>query len=222
MAGDNRAQEAITAALGRTRAIGSARIELFRGAQDVSSLPDPPSIRSVGVTKFAMSKVATWMVKNTAEARDAEGVIDVQKRRYMIDFGAYAVLQADAKEWSGRSGRSLSRLPADDPAESAPFWLLELLVVLRTATDAGHQDVRGVGCRYYHATVEASHAWTVLPDRWLEDRDDLPIEVWIGDGYIRRVRLCAEQRTQTLELWDFGVAVDDLDWTRLPAFRSSD
>ena len=219
---NTRAVEAIAAALARTRTVSGAGIELFRGAQDVSPHPEPPRLRSVGVANFAISKVSTWMVKNSAKARTAAGVIDLQRRRYMIDFGAYAVLQTDGQEWSGRSGRSLSTLPAGDSTESAPFWLLELLVVLRSATDADRQVVRGVRCRHYRASVEAGHAWTVLPDRWLDDRFDLPIEVWIDDRYIRRVRICAEQRTHTLELWDFGVAVDDLDWTRLPTFRSSD
>ena len=100
--------------------------------------------------------------KNAAKARDAEGVIDLDRLRYMIDFGAYAVLQTDTQEWSGHSGRSLSTLPAGDPTEPAPFWLLELLAVLRTATEADHQEVRGVECQHYHATVEAGHAWTVL------------------------------------------------------------
>jgi hypothetical protein len=27
-------------------------------------------------------------------------------------------------------------------------------------------------------------------------------------------------RTATLELWDFGVPVDSLDWSRLPSFRA--
>ena len=37
-----------------------------------------------------------------------------------------------------------------------------------------------------------------------------------GDGYVRRVQVYAEDRTWTVELWDFGLAVGDLDWTRLP------
>jgi hypothetical protein len=127
---DTRAEDAITGALARTRAVRTARIELTHGAQDVS-LPEPARLRSVGVTKFAMSKVSTWMIKNAAKARSAEGVIDLQKRRYMIDFGAYAVLQTDGKEWGGRSGRSLSTLQADDPTES--FSILAASVVGRAA-----------------------------------------------------------------------------------------
>ena len=55
-----------------------------------------------------------------------------------------------------------------------------------------------------------------------EDLLALPVEVWLDAQHVRRVRYRPEHLTETLELWDFGVALDDLDWTRLPAFRSPD
>ena len=49
------------------------------------------------------------------------------------------------------------------------------------------------------------------------------LTVWIDDEHIRRIRReeRAEtiSRTATLELWDFGVPVDALDWSRLPSLR---
>ncbi|MEA2512675.1 MAG: hypothetical protein QOJ59_2162, partial [Thermomicrobiales bacterium] len=45
--------------------------------------------------------------------QEAEGVIDLAQRRYMLDYGHYARLFADGREWDGRSGRLLSTLPPD-------------------------------------------------------------------------------------------------------------
>jgi hypothetical protein len=52
--------------------------------------------------------------------------------------------------------------------------------------------------------------------------------VWIDDLRIHRFRIvhrgsgrsAGATRTETVELWDFGVPVDELDWTRLPSFRT--
>lgn len=51
--------------------------------------------------------------------------------------------------------------------------------------------------------------------------------VWIDDEYIRRIQ--SEERAsdeissvsgrRRLELWDFGVPLDSLDWSRLPRLR---
>ena len=49
----------------------------------------------------------------------------------------------------------------------------------------------------------------------------LTAEVWLDDCHVRRLRFAAENRTDTLELWDLGVALDDLDWSRLPTFRTA-
>jgi hypothetical protein len=57
-----------------------------------------------------------------------------------------------------------------------------------------------------------------------EDLLALPLEAWIDDTHVRRVRFdggrAAGMGVVTLDLDDFGVEVDDLDWSRLPTFRS--
>jgi hypothetical protein len=54
----------------------------------------------------------------------AEGVIDSRQRRFMVDYGHYARLYADGKEWRGRSGRRLSTLPPDEHKPPGPCgWL---------------------------------------------------------------------------------------------------
>ena len=90
-----------------------------------------------------------------------------------------------------------------------------------------------MACRHLGCTADLSRASQAAAGRIavpvrsrFEDLLALPLEVWLDDMHIRRVRFSsaegAEQRSETLELWDFGVAVDDLDWTRLPTFRSAD
>jgi hypothetical protein len=52
--------------------------------------------------------------------------------------------------------------------------------------------------------------------------------LWIDEEHIRRVRLeerasekySSVSKRRTLELWDFGVPADSLDWSRLPSFRT--
>jgi hypothetical protein len=52
----------------------------------------------------------------------------------------------------------------------------------------------------------------------------LTLAVWIDDQHIRQVRfedrVGGSAKTLVLELWDFGVSVEGLDWSRLPTFRT--
>jgi len=156
-----------------------------------------------------------------------EGVIDLQRRRYMLDYGSLARLYADGKQWLGRSGRPLSTLARDDQELPTPLWLLDVLAGLTSATDEGTEDVRGTACRRFIAAVDVGRASKVTPGgvgvpplARFEELLALPVEVCVDGKHVRRVRRRFERRTETLELWDFGVSLDDLDWTRLPTFRS--
>jgi len=95
---------------------------------------------------------------------------------------------------------------------------------------AALEDAREQTLAADSARIEFRVEWTwggiAAPARTrFEDLLALPVEVWIEDTQIRRIRFSfegIEQHTDTLELWDFGVSLDDLDWTRLPTFRSPD
>lgn len=214
------AVEAIADAASRTRAAGTARIMWLRGARDISLSPEPPSLRSTGLL-FPLVRLARWVVRNEAAARGAEGVIDFTGRRYMIDLGGYAVLHADGRQWSGASGRRLGALLAEKPRGMVPLWLPNLLDGVRAATEVGVETVRGASCRHFQADVDPSHASSVLSDDdWPRDSIERPVDVWIDDAHVRRITAWAQARVQTLELWDFGLSVQQLDWTRLPAFRT--
>jgi hypothetical protein len=214
------AVEAIAEAWSRTRGAGTARIMWLRGPRDVALPPQPPTLKSTGLL-FPLLRLARWFVRNEAAARDAEGVIDFTRRRYMIDFGGYAVLDADGRQWDGASGRRLVTLPAEKSRGMVPLWLPDLLDGVRAATEVGVETVRGACCRHFQADIDPSHASSVLSDDdWPTDSIERPVDVWIDDAQIRRISGWAQARVQTLELWDFGLSLEELDWARLPVFRT--
>ncbi len=224
------AVEAIAAARERTLAERSARIELVVEL-DWASVAQMPRKRRGGLSRPVISvakrvfKIAT---RNVDLGRiSAEGVADFAGRRSMLDAGSFARLHADGKEWSGRSGRPLHTLPAEAQERPTALWLVDLLAGVTGATDAGQAEVRGVSCRCLHATVDVSRASAATPGGVavpevprFEDLLAFPVEVCIDDRHVRRIRVRLAKRIETLESWDFGVALDDLDWTRLPTFRS--
>jgi hypothetical protein len=73
----------------------------------------------------------------------------------------------------------------------------------------GEETLQGTACRL--AAVTAGSA---------------ELAVWADDEHIRRIQrvysVPGEQgsttKSLTLDLWDFGVPVDELDWSRLPSF----
>jgi hypothetical protein len=167
--------------------------------------------------------LADGVVERAYAASRSEGVIDLRARRYMIDFGAYAELYADGRQWGGRSGRSLASLSPDTKhVRETPWRLLDLVGAIRAAHEIDREEIRGEICTRFTADVATDRLTTTLPAGWLDDPAGPRLEVWIAEHYVRRVRVHAEQRTQTLELWDIGTPTDALDWARLPTFRSDE
>jgi len=238
--------QAIAAADTRTRAAGSSRIELvvehtfeMSRRRWWAGLMRPMA----SVAKAAGKRLLKAVTGNVDLRRQsAEGVIDLRASRWMLDYGSYARLYAEGMEWDGRSGRPLATLPPNQQELPSPLWLLDILAELDGATEEGAEDVRGTACRRFSATVDMSRASQptaggvatsklgrfgdmLAAQARAQDRSDqaaVPIEVWLDDEHVRRVRFLPEHRVETLELWDFGVSPDDLDWTRLPTFRSSE
>lgn len=213
MTEDRPAADLIAETADRTRAAASARIELF--IDHTWQMPPMPRRRRGGLIR-PLAWVAKAAGKRLLKAasgnydfrhQSAEGVIDLRARRYMFDYGSYARLYADGKEWDGRSGRPLSTLPPDDRELPTPLWLLDLLAGLTSAADERADHVRGTPCRCFTATVDIGRASKLAPGGVavpalgrFEDLLALPIEVCIDDRHVRRVRYRAEERTETLEL----------------------
>ncbi len=61
------------------------------------------------------------------------------------------------------------------------------------------------------------------PVERFEELRALPVTVWIDGQHVRRVRFEGgppARHRATLDLWEFGVPVGELDWSRLPTFCS--
>ncbi|MEA2581937.1 MAG: hypothetical protein QOF33_22, partial [Thermomicrobiales bacterium] len=141
--------EALDSARRRTLAAASARIVVSR--ELTFEMPAMPQRRRGGLLRPLMrvGKAAGKRLWRRAlrdfdfRRQEGEGVIDLAQRRYMLDYGHYARLFADGREWDGRSGRLLSTLPPDTDALPTPLWLLDLLVGITETRDADTEEVRG-------------------------------------------------------------------------------
>jgi hypothetical protein len=239
--GDSAVAE-IAACAQRTLAASSARIALF---SDVDVVRTKPSARPGTAGRLArLVGRAVWgRVSGGADFRHAaaEGFLEPAVGRYMIDFGSYAEICADGVTFGGRSGRSLQTLRPASRHEGNVLWLLRLVPGTTDARLEGAETLRGSLCRKYTARVEVPRAVAASGTSGLPPQSGvvspqppvLALVVWIDDRHVRQVRfedrvpkdLRAEQRTSvakvlTLELWDFGVLVQELDWSRLPDFRT--
>ena len=172
--------------------------------------------------KAALERIAPGT--DVTELRDmflhqaGEGFIEPAANRYLIDYGGYAQVLIDGKHFGGLSGQPLGpryeqrrQRRRDDP--------LELLRQVQGVTDAryaGQETVRGTPCRVVAAAAGPAE-----------------FTVWVDDEHVRRIRTVerapgpsasassasSASRTETLELWDFGVTVD-FHWSRLPRSRT--
>jgi hypothetical protein len=202
-----------------TLAAPSARIE-WRIDTDITH-PERPRRRPGLMARLA---AAAWnrvpSGVDAADLRDAfkhqhgEGFLEPAAGRYQVDYRAYAELRADGRCYAGLSGAPLGpRFRDDRPREQHddPLGLLEMVRAGTDARQVGTEAVHGTMCR--KVAVQSGPA---------------ELTVWVDDDHIRRVRYAegasgpdtAVTRSWTLELWDFGVPADSLDWSRLPSFRT--
>ena len=168
-----------------------------------------------------------WLVRRVVaklqELRRAAGVVDLGSRRVSLDFGSYAVVVQEEREWSGRSGRTLDSLSSRRPRRLQPLWLFDLMTGATGAHQVGVDEVGGRECRHLSASADAVVAATKtdfqLPRKGrLAELRAVPFEVWIDDeGLIRRIR-CPGEQSMELELHEYGVP--EPDWANLPTHRS--
>jgi hypothetical protein len=206
----------------RTMAASSARIEVRVDNEII--LAERPERRRPGPAG-RLARAAWKGIASTGYAtrlRDmflhhvAEGFIEPAAGRYMIDWGGSAEMGVDGKRFSGQSGEPLQpRLQNHRvPAPSVSDEPLGLLMQLQSATDArytGDDTVRGTPCQVLAVLAGPAE-----------------LTVWIDGAHIRRIESAEHASGQyssvtkrlTIELWDFGVAIDSLDWSHLPSFRA--
>lgn len=220
-ADDEAALRAVIACARNTLAAPSARIEI-RSDWEITRHQGEPRLNVIGklarfAVRSALKRVEPEM--SMAELREAfmhttgDGFVEPAAGRYLIDLGGHALMASDGKHFSGPSGRPLGAGYQDSAHTVDP---LEVLCQLRDATGAryaGGETVRGTQCRV--ATVSS---------------DTAEFTVWMSDEHFRRIQFeerpsrrnprVTAARRRTIELWDFGVPVDSLDWSRLPSFRT--
>lgn len=219
---DAAAGRAVIACANNTLAAPSARIELREDTevtrQRERHRPGPLGRLARAAAKAAWQRIAPGV--DAASLREGfmhlhgEGFVAPASERYLIDFGHYAEMFVDGQRFSGRSGQPVgpryrNRTTPERPND--PLTLLNLMPQATSARHAGDETLRGTMCRM--VTVRAgSYEFTI----------------WIDDEYIRRIESedrasnadARLSRRRRLELWDFGIPLDSLDWSRLPTFRS--
>jgi hypothetical protein len=206
----------------RTLAAPSARIEYrvdreFVRSQQLARRRPGAVFRLVRLAaKAAWQRISPEM--DFAEAREqfmhhvSEGFIEPAAGRYQIDAGHYATVYVDGQEYGGLSGQPLGpryRHRHEHPDD--PLRLLRLLQAATGAWPAGDEPLRGTPCRKLAVRADATE-----------------LTVWIDDEYIRQIQIeehasnehSSTSATRMTELWDFGVPVGSLDWSRLPTFRT--
>jgi hypothetical protein len=215
---------ALNDALAGTRAAGSARVEL--ASESSWDLPAFVQRRRGGLLRPVID--AGKAAARRPLEQTCEGVVDLDGRRYMLDYGSFARLYADGHEWSGRSGRAIATLSgADRSLLASPLWLLDVLTGATAALEEGTETVRGTPCRRLATMVDLGVAsgrtpgGIVVPRMRFEDLLAFPVNAWIDDAHVRRVRVGLEHQTDTVTLCDFSVSLD-LDWTRLPESAADD
>jgi hypothetical protein len=210
---------------GRTMTAPSARLQI-RDDTDTGREPEPYRERRPGlVGRLAGRAVKRLLGPPVADMSAAEfrelllhqygaGFIEPAAGRYLVDFGGYAQMLVDGRRFGGLSGEPLGpryeirpyKFRRDDPLDA-----LRKLQSATAARWAGHERVRWTTCRVVTAAVG-------------EDE----FTVWIDGRHVQRFqtvergsdRYPLAARTETVELWEFGVPVDELDWSRLPTFRT--
>jgi hypothetical protein len=157
----------------------------------------------------------------------AEGFIEPPVRRHMIDFGAFAEVRKEGKRWGGASGRPIATLDPWPPDRQIDlWWLLDVLRGTAAATVEGEETLYGVSCRRVGARVDLSRTPTAaVPSvERFEDLLALPITVWIDGEHVRRVQFTegdTPSSTLTVNIPELDPPVSDLDWNRLPTFRTA-
>jgi hypothetical protein len=203
-------------ALERTKEAGPASCEY----EWQFSFPDPRRSRRGGLIG--------WLGRRLEERLNrpmrGSGVVDVGARSAAIDFGGFAVVIREGREWSGRSGRLLSSLPSKSMRMYQPLWLSDLVTGVTEAREVGVERVGGRDCRHFSAVADAVVVATktdfLLPSkRRLAALRAVPVDVWIdADGLIRRLRY-PDHPVMVLDLQQHGVPA--WDSPSLPTFRST-
>ena len=211
----------VIARVNATLAAPSARVEYRRDSDFGSPEPVPrPRLGPLGrlarlTTRAAWKRIAPEV--DVAEVRErflrqvGVGFVEPAAGRYQVDYDGYAQMFTDGALFGGPSGAPLrpsNRVRRVPPRERDPLGVLRLLLEVTQARYAGAEAVRGTPCRAVAVLAGSAE-----------------LTVWIDDEHVRRVRSLWRAPSgsviQVFELWEFGVPVGSLDWSRLPSFHAT-
>jgi hypothetical protein len=137
---------------------------------------------------------------------DERGTIDFARCRHRIDEGERRiVVDGDAvyaQQPDGRWRRPLSG-SGRQPGNGQPLWLLQMLHGAVEASP-GEDGALRVVADIVVADKRSRDGVRMIPDAVLRDARRQRIDVWIEDGWVRRVRLVIPSGHVTIELDDFG------------------
>jgi hypothetical protein len=233
MSGPVAASDDVIRALDRTLATRAARVELavehdlrrlprLRYRRRRAGGPLTPARRAV---VRAGRRLVDPLLDALADIR-ATGAIDFATRRYMLDYGGFAEMDAGDGRRTGRSGeRPVAAALELTLSHHAPFWLLDLARGVTDMDDVGAEEVSGRVCRRLaghadltRAAAATSPALVLPPVARYGDLERLPLVVWLdADGHVRRLRYDGEIDSVTLDLVELGIEPPG-DWSRLPDF----
>ena len=215
----------VIARVNATMAAPSARIEYRRdsdfGPRERRTRPRPGPVGRLArlAAGAAWKRIAPGVdvgevLRETFFHQVGVGFVEPAAGRYQIDYGAYAQMYIDGQLFGGLSGAPLgdnNRSRRELPRENDPLRLLGLLREVTRAQYSGTETLRGTPCRAVAVLAGSAE-----------------LTVWIDDEHVRRIqsewRAPGPRRdgsvTLAFELWDFGVPVGSLDWSRLPSFQA--
>lgn len=190
-------------AVDRTVAAGAARVTLHLDFSQHRAKFDAAVPQRRGI----LPSLARAIIRRLPGGLDAEGFLDLAGRRAMFDEGRLALLQLEDRVWTGRPGRALDSLDSEAPPQFVtPLWLFDTLTEVTSLEDHGIDD-------------DPMRPWRHITALATAQGNDETVEVWLDDTHIRRLRLARDTTSMTLD--EFGVEVDELDWTRLPSYQAN-
>lgn len=219
------AADVVTAAA-HTLAEPSCRIT-FRRDVDVRLSSAALRLLSDTVTSATPAAVRMFLHKHFSAGPDlrhiaGEGLADLAGGRYMIDAGESALIGLNGDIIGGRPGQPLAELPpAKNEYSMEPLWVLRQLPRATTVHAEGTEPPHGTPCWKYAVDPVIAAG---------RDPELTSVTAWLDDGLIRQIQVVAHVQPRggsvtfdtTLELQDFGLGLNGLDWSRLPSFRNPD
>jgi hypothetical protein len=187
--------------------------------------------RNGGASKLLPAILKTLSKFSEADMRAASGtitatgVMEFEPPRYLMDFGHYAVIGREGREWKGRSGRDLASLRAAPQSHGQPTWLVALAggvveaIEQKRPTDDGAERCYDAIADLRRAGARSEMDLALPPRRTLDELARLDVRLCVDDNRLRRVTFTDSYVVVSVELTAFGVKPPST-WDRLPELRT--